>query len=179
MLRQSGGASGWRVCYQQGLPRPQLFQYCSFARWNVPIWPCSTEIAWYQDICNNNNKKEKKGWHKVTLASLEMKNPYLSYSWQIFALQCNTLDVTHCHKILSNNVLMVCYSVYCPTLVSPSVLAPYRLALCNGWNTRSYEHSVQISPFPSFWIQNCDWKTKTHCSCSTFYQAAETAVRLV
>ena len=24
----------------------QLFQYCSFAWWNVSIWPCSTEIAW-------------------------------------------------------------------------------------------------------------------------------------
>ena len=24
----------------------QLFQYFSFARWNVSIWPCSTEIAW-------------------------------------------------------------------------------------------------------------------------------------
>ena len=25
---------------------PQLFQYCSFALWNMSIWPCSTEIGW-------------------------------------------------------------------------------------------------------------------------------------
>ena len=27
------------------IKRPQLFRSCSFARWNVSIWPCSTEIA--------------------------------------------------------------------------------------------------------------------------------------
>ena len=48
--------SFWKVVYWKStlsilpsepnvFPSTQLFQYCSFAWWNVSIWPCSTEIA--------------------------------------------------------------------------------------------------------------------------------------
>ena len=39
----------------------ELFHYCSFARWNVSIWPCSTEIAWKSVFRKCDHKSSKSG----------------------------------------------------------------------------------------------------------------------
>ena len=63
------------------------------------------------------SKKLKNGWHKVSLGDTQTDNTatfHISF----------TFNVIHCHKIVSNNVLIAYYSVYCPNLVFSSVLAP-------------------------------------------------------
>ena len=80
------------------------------------------------------------------------------------------------HQTEENILLLRHTDIYNHTPVLPRDL-PYAIENLMGKNTRSYEYSVQISAFQSFWIQNDDLKTIFHCSSSTIHRAAETAVR--
>ena len=53
----------------------QLFQYCSFSRWNVSIWPCSTEIALKAVFRKCAQKSTKLSDTRCHLVSLKLIIP--------------------------------------------------------------------------------------------------------